>query len=129
MQSAMTLINPVSLTGYTSVQFSFWLWNRTFNSSDYVALQYWNGSAWAEAQRWSGAATGWINPTYTVTGSSFQFRFYFFSSTSGTREGAYIDDILITGVPSAAPGSESISLALVAGGEDGGPGWTSAIGR
>ena len=33
-----------------------------------LALQYWNGSAWTEQQRWYGSVSNWVNPTYTLTG-------------------------------------------------------------
>jgi len=114
MQADMTLVNPIDLTGYTGITFSFWLWYRTANSSDYVELQYWNGSAWVAQQRWSGTGSAWINPTYSVTGSSLRFRFYFYSNSSRNQEGAYVDDILVTGTPAAIVGEQGpTALALL----------------
>jgi hypothetical protein len=40
-----------------------------------------------------------VNAAYAVTGSSLKFRFVFYSNASGTREGAYVDDIALTGTP------------------------------
>lgn len=118
MRADMTLINAVGLTGYTGVTFSFWLWHSRYNSSDYVELQYWNGSSWVAQQRWTANTGGWVNPTYSVTGTSFRFRFYFYSNNSGRGEGSYVDDILITGTPAGlVNGDEVTTLALLS--EDG----------
>jgi subtilisin family serine protease len=103
MNADMTLINPITLAGYTNVSFSFWLRYTTPNSSDYVAIQHWSGTAWTEQQRWSGSVSNWVNPTYTLTGfTTFKFRFIFYSNSSTTREGVYVDDIAIVGTPPAA---------------------------
>lgn len=122
----MTLINAVSLTGYSGVTFSFWLWHSRYNSSDYVELQYWNGSSWVAQQRWTANTSGWVNPTYTVTGTSFRFRFYFYANNSGRAEGSYVDDILITGTPAGfAGGGEATALALLS--EDAGSDAPTAV--
>jgi len=103
MNAHMTKTAAVSVSGYTNVTFSFWLWSATFNSSDYVAFQYWNGSAWVEAQRWSGSSGGWINPSFNLTGfTTFQWRWIFFANSSSTAEGAYVDDMVLIGTPAAA---------------------------
>ena len=103
MRAHMTLLSPINVSGYTSVTFSFWKWHRTYNSSDYLSFQYWNGSAWVEQQRWSGSSSVWQQLTYTLSGfTTYKFRFLFVSNGSYTAEGAYIDDILLTGVPPAA---------------------------
>jgi subtilisin family serine protease len=99
MNADMTLINAINLTGYSNITLSFWFWNTTYNSSDYLSFQYWNGTGWTEQQRWSGSNSTWRNATYTLTGTSFRFRFIFYSNNSQTREGAYIDDISIVGTP------------------------------
>lgn len=100
MNADMTLINPIGLSGYTNVQLSFWIWNTTPNSYDYLSFQYWNGSAWTEQQRWYGSSSTWRNIVYTLTGfTDFRFRFIFFTNASTTREGAYVDDIVLTGTP------------------------------
>jgi len=114
MNSDMTLINAIDLTGYTNVQLSFWTWITTHNSSDYLSFQSWNGSSWSEVQRWSGSS-GWTNRVYTVSGTSLRFRFVFYSNGSTTREGAYLDDITVVGTPSglAQPGSGPVRLVPV----------------
>ncbi|MDM7917203.1 MAG: S8 family serine peptidase, partial [Candidatus Eisenbacteria bacterium] len=100
MNSHMTLINGIDVSGYTDLRLSFWIWYATRNSSDYLSFQYWNGTGWTEQQRWYNNS-GWVNPAYTLTGfTNLRFRFVFVSNASQTREGAYVDDILLTGVPS-----------------------------
>jgi subtilisin family serine protease len=114
MNADMTLINPVSLSGYTGVQLSFWIWYRTSNSSDYLSFQVLNGSTWTEIQRWSGSSSTWRNLAYSVTGSALKFRFVFFSNGSATSEGAYVDDISLVGTPIAfAPPDGPTILALM----------------
>lgn len=123
MNSHMTKITGVPVSGYGSVTFSFWKWSYTYNSSDYLSFQYWNGSAWVEAQRWSGSQQSWTQLTYNLTGfTTFQFRFIFFSNGSLTREGAYIDDILLTGVPARAGGEpQPMQVTLVSEVSEGTP--------
>ncbi len=106
----------VSISGYTGTQVSFWIWYRTSNASDYVSFQYLNGSTWTEFSggRYSGTGAGsqvWVQKTFTVpaaAGTNFRFRWIFFSNGSGTTEGAYIDDIAVTGTPGSAPGSPTL---------------------
>lgn len=128
MTAYMTKSSAVSLSGVTNVSFSFWLWYRTYNSSDYVALQYWNGTSWVEQQRWSGAGTGaWIQATYSLTGfTSFQWRWLFFSNTTNRAEGAYVDDIVLSGVTTAAP-PQPTAMALTLIDERSEPDMTSML--
>lgn len=112
--------NGVTTTGYTNVQVKFWMWYRTSNSSDYVSFQYLNGSTWTEftGGRWSGSGAGsqvWAQHTFTVptaAGTNVRFRWIFFSNSSGTSEGAYVDDIEVTGQPSSsAPGTIAVGTS------------------
>jgi hypothetical protein len=106
MNSYMQHTNGVSISGYTNVQVSFWIWYKTFDSNDYVSFQYYNGSSWVEftGGRFSGTdGQVWAQKTYSVpssAGTTFKFRWIFFSNNSNTSEGAYIDDIAVTGTTS-----------------------------
>lgn len=115
MDAYMTKSAAVGVSGYTNLTFSFWLWYTTYNSSDYLALQYWSGSAWVEAQRWSGTAgTTWTQYSYTLTGfTSFQWRWLFHSNSASNAEGAYVDDIALVGTTAAAPPSPIMALIPV----------------
>jgi len=114
MNADMTLVSAINVSGYTDVQFSFWTWYRTYNSSDYLSLQYWNGSSWVEQQRWSGTGTTWTRRTYALSGfTTFRFRFIFYSNGSQTREGAYIDDVELVGTPSGLAPHGPLALALI----------------
>ncbi|MCC7141904.1 MAG: S8 family serine peptidase, partial [Candidatus Eisenbacteria bacterium] len=128
MTAYMTKTASVSLSGVTNVTFSFWLWNRTSNASDYLAFQYWNGTAWVEQQRWSGTGTGaWVQATYNLTGfTTFQWRWLFFSNGSSRTEGAYIDDIVLAGVTTAAP-PQPAAMALTLIDERSEPDMTSML--
>ena len=79
---------------------SFWKWHATYNLNDYLSFQYWNGSAWVEQQRWSGASSTWTNVTYALSGfSTLRFRFVSVTNYVNTAEGAYVDDIVLSGIP------------------------------
>lgn len=103
MTADLTLVSPVNVSGHTNVRISFWKWFRTAHSSDYLSFQYWNGSAWAEHQRWMASDAAWRQHTFDLSGfTSYRFRFVFVSNGSKTSEGAYIDDIVLTGVPTGS---------------------------
>ncbi len=111
MNSDMTLINAINVAGYTDVKITFWKWFKTAHSSDYLSFQYWNGSSWAEHQRWTASDATWRSHTYTLTGfSTYRFRFVFVSNNSKTDEGAYIDDITVTGVGGASAAESFATL-------------------
>jgi hypothetical protein len=100
MDAHMTLANPIGVAGYTNLTLSFWKWHKTFDAGDYLSFQEWKGSAWAERLRWYGNSAVWQQISYTLAGfTSYRFRFVFVSNASKTSEGAYIDDILLTGLP------------------------------
>jgi subtilisin family serine protease len=95
----MTLASAVNVSGYTNLTLSFWKWHATYNSNDYLSFQYWNGSAWVEQQRWSGASSTWTNVTYALNGfSTLRFRFVSVTNYVNTAEGAYVDDIVLSGI-------------------------------
>lgn len=103
MNADMTLINGINVAGYTDVKITFWKWFKTAHSNDYLSFQYWNGSAWAEHQRWTVTDAAWRSHTFNLTGfTTYRFRFVFVSNNSKSSEGAYIDDIVVTGIPGAA---------------------------
>lgn len=99
----------VNVAGYNNVTCNFWVWYNVESGYDYLRAQYYSGSTWVDFPNssWSGSSGGWVQKTYILTGfTTFRFRFYFTSDYSITAEGAYVDDILITGTPTAAPGAE-----------------------
>ncbi len=106
MNSYMEYKNGLNITGYSNVQISFWIWYKTYDSYDYCSFQYYNGTSWVEFTngRWYGTGTTWAQKTFSVpaaAGTTFKFRWVFYSNSSSTSEGVYIDDILVTGVSGA----------------------------
>ncbi len=118
MSADMSQINALDLSSYTGVTLSFWIWLKTANASDYLEFQYWNGSSWVAQQRWTTTSNAWINPTYAVTGSSLKFRFYFYSNNSRNAEGAYVDDIRVTGTPVSSISGGPVMVTLLETGEE-----------
>lgn len=114
MNADMTLVEAIDISGYSDVRLSFWIWCRTPAASDYLSFQLWNGAGWVEQQRWFGShhAT-WRRIEYAVSGSSLRFRFVFFSNHFGTQEGAYVDDIVVTGTPAATAFGGATTLACL----------------
>jgi hypothetical protein len=104
MSAYMTHNTGVNISGYTNVQISFWIWYDTENSYDYVSFQYYKPSTGSWVQftngKFTGTGTTWAQKTFTVpaeAGTTFKFRWRFYSDYSVTKEGAYIDDIAVTG--------------------------------
>jgi subtilisin family serine protease len=112
----LTLRTPLNVAGFSSLSLSFWKWHN-LHDSDYLAFEIWNGSAWVEQQRWTAVDMNWTQYTYSLAGySSLRFRFIFFSNPFGRGEGAYIDDIVVSGIPTAAgqpPISEGVPTATL----------------
>lgn len=91
--------NGIYVEGYTDVQFSFWKKYDTEENYDKLKRFYWNGTEWILSYEYTGNSGGW---TETIIGlSNFQtFYFYFIFYSDGSihnYEGAYLDDMLITG--------------------------------
>ncbi len=100
MNAEMTMVNTLNVAAYASVTLTFWTWYNTCDTNDYVALQRWNGSSWSQVTKFYGTSSGWAQKTCGFTGfSTLRFRWLYYSNSSGTSEGAYIDDIVITAVP------------------------------
>ncbi len=120
MNAFMEYNNGLNITGYSNVQISFWIWYKTENSYDYCSFQYWNGSSWVEftGGRFTGTGTGsgvWTQKTYSVpsaAGTTFKFRWIFYSDGSITNEGAYIDDIVVTGLSGARLAKDGTDLPV-----------------
>lgn len=114
----------VGISGHSAAEVSFYIWYKTYNSSDYVSFQYFNGSSWIEFSggRYSGTGTGsqiWAQKTFSVpaaAGTSFRFRWIFFSNGSSKSEGAYIDNIVVSGIPLApslaAPNPDALTSTV-----------------
>jgi subtilisin family serine protease len=94
----------INTIGYTDVTFSFWIWYDSQSATDIMKAQYYSEASWVDFPNacWSGNSNGWIQKCYDITGlGTFRFRFLFTSDSNQISEGAYIDDILVMGIPAA----------------------------
>lgn len=110
MLADLTKSAPINVSGYTSVEISFWIWfvgDMPEGGYDRLSFQEMSGGVWVERESWVDPPASWRLCTYSVPAqSTYQFRFVFSSNGQYAYEGAYIDDILITGFPPAAPPQE-----------------------
>lgn len=94
-------VTAVNISGYAHAELSFWIWYNTETNYDYVSFQYWNGTNWVEPSspsgRFSGSSGGWVQATYTFTGSNLFMRWVFKSDETYAYEGVYVDDIQVIG--------------------------------
>lgn len=92
-----TMWRSVSLTGYESAHVTASLWLETGGYGDFLELRYRQGSTWQTAQTFSGDTNGWqlMNIEIPVNSNAIAFRFV--SDEAGRLEGAYVDDVAVTG--------------------------------
>jgi len=110
----IAMIGDVS--GYEIVTVSFWYWAVTGSSSleDHLSIWYFSGGLWL--QGWSQTSVssgGWQQISMAIPNSSTAIGFVFHSDPtvgSGPYEGAYLDDIAVTGTDSIPPQSSVLSF-------------------
>jgi len=96
--------------GYRDCKISFYLWYDTESGYDYLQMyispdggQNWitqGNSAGGSAWRWSGKSNGWEKFTFSfVNCPFFTVKFVFTSDKSVCKEGVYLDDVAVTGIP------------------------------
>lgn len=106
----------ISLNGYTEVQLSFWIWYDSELDADYVQLQYWTGNAWTDVAnaRYTGTSGGWQEKIIPFTGSgTLWVRWLFVSDAQNTKEGVYLDDIVLSGKSLSAGRALSDDVILI----------------
>jgi len=94
------MYRSASLSGYSSVSLSYWYWLNSETAYDYLEVMYYSGGSWTYIDRHSGPGDGlWHSSTVTIPTTATQVGFYFRSDSSYHYEGAYIDDVTLSGVP------------------------------
>ncbi len=95
------LESPIVILGENS-RLSFWTWYELESGYDYgiIEISTNNGSTWTEIGRVNGNSGGWtqvdINLSSYSAGTAVRFRFRHTTDGSVTREGWYIDDVVVT---------------------------------
>ncbi len=87
----------VNLTDYDVGILTFWVWQRT-TDGDYLEFQYStdSGATWITAWERDGNYPSWQLITIAeIPDTANRIRFRFYSDSSGTNEGVYIDDVIL----------------------------------
>ncbi len=113
--ATLTIAQPLNLTAYSSAILSFsWFIESNWDSGEYIALDFWNGSSWQEQQRLAGGISPeniWQDVSINVPIlSNFQFRFR--ASVSSSTEDGNVDNVKIVALPA---GQNILPQALISG--------------
>jgi subtilisin family serine protease len=110
-ETYLTTINKIYATNYRDVCFKFDIlyWLEAGYDGIYLELSE-NGYDFTPVDLWTGVYDG-IEPYLLCTDNQFgfgdfYFRFHLSTSNSGTADGAYIDNVLVTGIPLEFNGDE-----------------------
>ena len=92
-------IDGIYVSGYTDVQFSYWIYYDIENGYDNAYFYYYNGSSWMLLDTYTGYSGGWTQKSWLLTSFiTFQWDFDFDSDNSiSNYDGFYLDDMEITG--------------------------------
>ena len=88
----------ISLTGYDAAALSFYYWLKSERCVDYLVVGYVDsGDRQYDLKAYEGDSGGWVKDTIPIPTTATRICFRFYSNTSITAEGAYIDDVVLTG--------------------------------
>ena len=89
----------VNLSDYSSVWLSYWYWLDCDSNIDNVGVMYYCEGSWSYVDSHFGNSGGWQNSTVFIPASATAVGFYFHSKIPiSRREGAYVDDAILTGI-------------------------------
>ncbi|KAB2968837.1 MAG: peptidase M14 [Thermoanaerobaculia bacterium] len=111
------LTSPLlNLTGATDTVLSFWHRYDTESGYDYCLVQVSTngGSTWTDVASYDGSQTAWQAVTIPVPQldgvANARVRFRLTTDVSVTRDGWYVDDIVVQAVPPQAPQAMAVSV-------------------
>jgi putative hemolysin len=90
------VVRAVNLSGYDSAVLSYKYWLDCEINWDRLYPGYFDGW-WHWGQYHTGHNSNWASATIEVPATATQVGFRFYSDSSVTYEGAYIDDVVLTG--------------------------------
>jgi len=86
----------VSLSGYTAATLSYHYWLVSESGYDYLEVLYYDGG-WYYTDYHDGDSGGWQYSSISIPTTATAVGFFFHSDSSNVYEGAYIDDVQMTG--------------------------------
>jgi parallel beta-helix repeat protein len=92
------MYRSVSLSGYSSVTFSYYCWLNCESGWDNLYVTYFD-SSWHDIDQHTGNSGGWQSSSVSIPASATYVGFHFSSDSSVCNyEGAYIDQVILSGV-------------------------------
>lgn len=100
MHAYMYRAIPVSLSGYSSVYLTYYYYLRCETNYDYLQVMYYSGGTWYYVDTHTGdLGTSWYSSTASIPTTATYVGFFFYSdNVYASYEGAYVDDVILTGV-------------------------------
>jgi len=102
------MVRDVDLSAYDSATLSYNYWLNCEFDYDVLSVVYFDGE-WYAAKDYTGSSGGWVPDSTEVPLTATQVGFVFYSDFIFTYEGAYIDDVVLTGYSYATDPYISIS--------------------
>jgi hypothetical protein len=105
-----SMSKSVNLGGLSSASLTFWYKIPSIESGNYDHLRAYIDST--KVFDVSATTTSWTQSTISLNsylGTNRTLKFEFYSDSSGTAEGAYLDDILVTGERSSGPANNNFA--------------------
>jgi hypothetical protein len=88
--------HDVDLSGHDSATLAYNYWLDSESGVDFVYAMYYDGT-WNYVDSHTGDSGGWQGSEVLIPTTATKIGFHFHSDSSGTAEGAYIDDVLLLG--------------------------------
>ncbi|HBE66541.1 MAG TPA: hypothetical protein DDW52_00195 [Planctomycetaceae bacterium] len=107
--ATLTVSNPIDMTPYGSAEFSFdWYIESSWDSNEYIKLEFWNGSSWNEIDSLDGNVdqeNTWHSHTIELDSQYLvsDFRFRYRAKVSSSREDGHVDNVRLMATSFAAP--------------------------
>jgi hypothetical protein len=92
------MYRATSLSAYSSATLNYYYWLNSESGFDYLRVMYYSGGTWYYIDSRTGNSGGWQYSSVSIPTTATYVGFYFYSDLSvAGYEGAYIDDIVLTG--------------------------------
>jgi len=93
------MYRTVDLSGYTGVTLSYMVWlDSALN--DWFMVKYRRGTTWYQTgSSYAGAWDSWYSRTVSIPSDANAVGFFFESDGATIDEGAYVDNVVLTGTP------------------------------
>ena len=104
----------IGLSGYDSGTLSFRYWLASEPNYDYLKVMYYDSGVWVNINPLDGSSSGWQYASVSIPSTATSVGFNFTSDNSiSSYEGAYIDNVVLTGTLfdfsiSASPSSRTV---------------------